>query len=111
MSRKREQQRIRTAQPRNGATQLLQKQLSGTIDQHPLHAEAARRGCGGEIARVDGRRMQPSGGAARHSGVQRDPTHPSTSMIATGQLLACGTLVSCRAGTVSGSGALPGVSV
>ena len=80
--------------------QLIDKRGRGTIDQHSLHAEAATRGCGGEIARVDGRRTKP----ARHPGVQRDPVHASTSMTAIGQLLACGTFVSTLNGITGGSG-------
>ena len=85
---------------RGAEAKLGEELVRGRIDEHSLHAEPARRGCGGEIARVDGRRMKPSGDAARHSGVQRDSGHCSTSMIAEPQLLACGTLVICFTGMV-----------
>lgn len=111
MSREGDQQRVVATHARHGSAKLGEKLAGAAIDQHSLHAEAAGRGCGGEIAGVDGRRTKPAGGAARHSGVQRDSTHPSTSMITTGQLLACGTFVCCRTGTVSGSGGAAGVSV
>jgi len=91
--------------------QLGDEFIRGRIDEHSLHVEAACRGCGGEIAGVDGRRMEPAGDAARHSGVQRDFTHPSTSMITEGQLLACGTFVICFTGITGSSGGLDAASV
>ena len=104
MSGERQQQRVAAAQARERKPQFIDERVGGAIDQHPLHAEAAGRGCGCEIARIDGRRMQPSGDAARNSGVQRDPTHPSTSIVTIGQLLPCGTFSSCLTGITGGSG-------
>jgi len=111
MTGKRDQQRVAAAQAPAGRGQVIEKCPGCAIDQHSLHGEAARRGSGSEIARVDGRRMEPAACAARYSGVQRDPAHRSLGMVTTGQLLPRGTLVIRRTGMVSGSGGRAGASV